>query len=79
MTQCVRRCVHMTSAAGPPVSPEDCGMCSWPADDFFLVIGSLIFSQQTAAYCLLLGGIKLCVLVGCCGGEGGCILCDMAH
>lgn len=31
---------------------------------------SVIFSQQTAAYCLLLGGIKLCVLVGRCGGGG---------
>lgn len=36
---------------------------------------SVIFSQQTAAYCLLLGGIKLCVLVGCRGGGGAfCVI-----
>lgn len=51
------------------------GICNRSTDNFFLVI--VIFSQQTGAYCLLLGGIKLCVLVGCCGGGG--ILCDMGH
>lgn len=40
---------------------------------------SVLFSQQTAAYCLLLGRIKLCVLVGCCGGGGRAFLCDMGH
>lgn len=34
--------VHMISPAGPPVSPEDCGKCSWPADDFFLVISNIL-------------------------------------
>lgn len=40
---------------------------------------SVLFSQQTAAHCLLLGRIKLCVLVGCCGGGGRAFLCDMGH
>lgn len=42
-----------------------------------LVTGNIL--SETAAYCLLLGGIKLCVLLGCCGGGGIYFLCDMGH